>query len=185
MLRCGDGCWDSDGVWRGEDGDEGRHTCRDKSNKILPLNSSQQCGGLECKQGEVTVCLDRAVECDLHPNCEGGEDEENCDEAYRAKKLVSDSALYRCDSPHHNPGTSTATVQILATRCDGREECYQGLDELYCDIASHWSVKVAAGQTGETSWGWSGHSSDLGYRKIECTGGFSLLLLQRAVGLQP
>lgn len=39
---------------------------------------------------------------------------------------------FRCQSPHHNEESNTTTVWILAVPCDGREECYKGVDEEGC-----------------------------------------------------
>ena len=38
----------------------------------------------------------------------------------------------RCQSPHHNKDSKTAIVWILAVPCDGRRECYDGVDEDGC-----------------------------------------------------
>ena len=62
-----------------------------------------------------------------HPQCSDGEDEIGCFD-------ISSSADYVCQSPHHNDGSRTPTINILAVRCDGISECWQGADEKGCNM---------------------------------------------------
>jgi hypothetical protein len=82
------------------------------------------------KEG-LAVCLDPVLRCDMHPQCDKGEDEENCYVEYRRRGYLDSSATMKCKSPHHNSGNTTVT--IWAAPCDGREECFQGRDERGCD----------------------------------------------------
>ena len=79
-------------------------------------------------------CLSELSMCDTHPQCQSGEDELNCEEEYRKKGYFTDTAMFKCQSPHHNDGSSAATVYIWATRCDGNSECWMGLDESDCQV---------------------------------------------------
>ena len=69
-----------------------------------------------------------------HPECADGEDEIGCFEQYIERGFVSSSADYVCQSPYHNDGSKTPRVNILAVRCDGVSECWQGADEEGCNI---------------------------------------------------
>ena len=86
------------------------------------------------------------------------EDEEDCLEEYKLKGLVKESASFECTSPDHNkisPAIHVDTcitnpvnhykceynvtvipegvvVNIQATRCDGKIECWNGEDEDRC-----------------------------------------------------
>ena len=51
--------------------------------------------------------------------------------------------MYRCQSPHHN-NDNPPVVQIQAVRCDGRVECYQGLDEEGCQADSDLTNETVA-----------------------------------------
>ena len=125
--------------------DEGRHRCsgdrsgqcayrdgdcEDSSDTYVPSNSSD-CA-VRCEVKNVTKCLTSGTRCDLHPSCDGGEDEEDCEALYRQRGLISESALYSCQSPHYNDGGHTSNVSILSTRCNNVPECYLGEDELNC-----------------------------------------------------
>ena len=70
-----------------------------------------------------------------HPNCTNGEDEVDCFDEYIAKKFVSRSADFICQSPYHNDGQNTTpTIHIIATACDGFHECWNGVDEKGCNL---------------------------------------------------
>ena len=81
------------------------------------------------------------------------EDEEGCLDEYKRKGLVARSANFVCPSPLHNSNSSAVSsivydgevwkknvtvigngvrVEILATKCDGRVECFNGYDEENC-----------------------------------------------------
>ena len=73
----------------------------------------------------------------MHPNphCADGEDEIGCFEQYIDRGFVPETADFACQSPFHNDGENkTATVTILAVRCDGISECWKGLDEEGCNL---------------------------------------------------
>ena len=78
------------------------------------------------------VCLHPTLRCDQHPQCDGGEDEEGCEEEYRRRGYLPPTANFECSSPHHNE-QNPPRVKIWATRCDLVPECYGGVDE-DCDI---------------------------------------------------
>ena len=87
------------------------------------------------------------------------EDEEGCLEEYKKKGLVPRSANFECLSPFHNPDSppilSTITndgehyipnvtviahgtiVHILATKCNGVKECWNGIDEDNCGFDTY------------------------------------------------
>ena len=52
--------------------------CKDRSN--IPGNSSD-CT-VNCQKDGLSVCLDPALQCDMHPQCDGGEDEKDCSDTY-------------------------------------------------------------------------------------------------------
>ena len=75
--------------------------------------------------------------CNLHPACDEGEDELNCEEEYKRKRLIPKEAIYPCQSPHYNEASvaankSNAIVRIHAVPCDGKEECWGEADEKWC-----------------------------------------------------
>ena len=69
-----------------------------------------------------------------HPQCSDGEDEIGCFDQYVKRGYISSSADYVCQSPYHNDGSRTPTINILAVRCDGISECWQGADEEGCNM---------------------------------------------------
>ena len=90
----------------------------------------------------VETCLKSIARCNLHAQCdpvEGSddttaEDELNCDETYRKKRLIPKEATYRCQSPIHNEEsvknkTSLGVVWIRAALNDGHPECWKREDE--------------------------------------------------------
>jgi hypothetical protein len=86
----------------------------------------------------------------MNPACDGGEDEEDCQEKYKEKGLLPQSATFPCQSPHHNEDTvsqniSTAIVWILAKVCDGIPECWKDLDEADDSIANYFPGKYETG----------------------------------------
>jgi hypothetical protein len=96
---------------------------------------------LQCMKEGLAVCLDPVLRCDMHPQCDGGEDEKECEAEYRRRGYLESSATMKCESPHHNSKSGTLIVTIWATPCDGREECFQGWDERGCDTG--WIAYVA------------------------------------------
>ena len=80
-------------------------------------------------------CLVGLLSCDLHPNCDSGEDEKNCKFVYRRKGLTKPSGTRTCHHKHYGPNNTInkPEVEILALSCDGGEpECYGDVDEM-CD----------------------------------------------------
>ena len=84
-----------------------------------------------------------------HPDClyenEDGEmvaeDEEGCMEEYKRKGLVTRSANFKCQSPIHNCNSPAISriglkygikIDILGTRCNGLDECWNSIDEDNC-----------------------------------------------------
>jgi hypothetical protein len=103
-----------------------------------------------CKVGGQEVCLHPDTICDLHPACDGGEDEEDCQEEYTEKGFFHPSATFPCQSPHHNEDTvsqniSTAIVWILATVSDGIPECWKEVDEADDSIGNYFLGKFETG----------------------------------------
>ena len=89
----------------------------------------------------VKTCFKEMARCNLHAQCdpvEGSdtaEDELNCDDEYRTKRLIPKQATYRCQSQHHNDDsvknkTSLGVVWIRAALNDGKSECWKGEDEI-------------------------------------------------------
>ena len=74
------------------------------------------------------MCLHPDLECDGHPQCPEGEDEdlERCLEKYIENKVVSKYATTVCSSAAY------PVMQTLATICDGVPECLRGSDEANC-----------------------------------------------------
>ena len=91
----------------------------------------------------VQTCFKNINRCNLHPQCDPvkgsgedktAEDELDCNEEYRRKKLFTRHATFRCQSPHHNEASvkanlSTRVVWIKAVPQDGIPECWKGQDE--------------------------------------------------------
>ena len=77
----------------------------------------------------------------LHPQCDPvdesntAEDELDCDNEYRKKRLIPRQATYRCQSPYYNQDSmreniSTGVVWIRAALNDGNPECWKEEDEI-------------------------------------------------------
>ena len=91
----------------------------------------------------VRICFKNINRCNLHPQCDPvkgsgddktSEDELDCDDEYRRKKLISRQATFRCQSPHHNEDSvkanlSRGVVWIKAVPQDGVKECWKDEDE--------------------------------------------------------
>ena len=115
-------CW-----WTNPDG-TGK-ICRDQSNNIThPLkgNMCQNDTHFQCKnmKGEES-CLPLTLMCDMHPQCIDGLDEQDCEDQYKKRGFIEETASYRCQSRHHNNMTGTPTVWIWSTKCDLITECFQ------------------------------------------------------------
>ena len=111
------------------------------SRKIFqdPHNCQSSCNssGLDCtactnknyfkctKSGQ---CVHPELECDGHPQCTFGEDEEltRCHKKYIENKIVERYASYRCKSIFYED------MDIYATPCNKIRECFDGSDEVNC-----------------------------------------------------
>ena len=71
-----------------------------------------------------------------HPKCVNGEDEDDCLDLYIERGFVSPSADYVCQSPYHNDGSPSPTVNIVSVSCDGITECWKGADEEGCNLST-------------------------------------------------
>ena len=102
----------------------------------------------------VETCFKETARCNLHAECdpiEGSktaEDELDCDEEYRRKKLIPKQATYRCQSPHHNDDSvknnnSLGVVFIRAALNDGTPECWEEEDEI--ERSTFWEAYVIPG----------------------------------------
>ena len=74
------------------------------------------------------TCLHPLLECDGHPQCPGGEDEDldKCQDKYRKKQVIEPFASYRCTSKLYE------NLEIYATPCNDKTECADGSDEAGC-----------------------------------------------------
>ena len=72
-------------------------------------------------------CIPPNLRCDLSPNCPHGEDEDDCLQKYREKKLIPAEATFQCPHIYH------PNVTTLAVRCDGVTECDNVEDEENCN----------------------------------------------------
>ena len=96
------------------------------------MNEQCQKGFIPCPGTD--ACIPLETKCDLHPNCPDGSDEKGCFDEYKRRNLIAKSSNFECESPHFNKDTKV-TIKILATKCDGQFECYQGKDEEGCSIS--------------------------------------------------
>ena len=89
----------------------------------------------------VETCFKNSQRCNLFAQCDPAEDSDtaedelNCDDEYREKRLIPKQATYRCQSPHHNDDSvknnkSFGVVWIRAALNDGKLECWKGEDEI-------------------------------------------------------
>ena len=77
-------------------------------------------------------CLHPDLECDGHPQCLGGEDEDLdiCYAKYVEKGIIQPYATSRCRSPLYD------NMEIFSIPCDGVKECSDGSDEdeSFCNL---------------------------------------------------
>ena len=97
------------------------------------------------------MCFKNSALCDQHPNCDPeketeviAQDEVNCLEEYKKKRLTPKDATHQCQSVHHNEASvaakiSLGIVMIEAVPCDGKPTCWKkpdqtlAPDERFCD----------------------------------------------------
>ena len=95
----------------------------------------------------VKTCFKKINQCNLYAQCdpvEGSdtaEDELDCEQEYKKKRLVPEKATFCCQSPHHNDNSvranrSIGVVWILAVPLDFYLECWRGEDEQLGGAAS-------------------------------------------------
>ena len=116
----------------------GRDTCEDNSDKISPVmdgtcDKDQFMCMKTINSTKTMSCLDPALRCDQHPQCDAGEDEDDCSEEYKEKGYISEQDTFKCQSKQHNDASQTATVWTWASPCDNVVECWNGEDENNCD----------------------------------------------------
>ena len=112
-------------------------TCRDGSHDILLLPKNGSCPStyFSCLREKKEYCLSKHLHCDLHPQCDNGEDEKDCKHVYKIKRLTKISGTMSCHHIHYGPNNTInkPEVEILALACDGGQpECAGGVDEM-CD----------------------------------------------------
>ena len=85
----------------------------------------------------VSRCYHETNWCNLHPDCDNAEDEDEtkCAESEKYKEEFKKEATFRCQSLHHNEDTvkanlSRGVVWIKAVPQDGIPECWNNEDEL-------------------------------------------------------
>ena len=94
------------------------------------------------------VCLDKRLICDLHPQCQGGEDElrEECNEVYLEKKILTKDQTFTCPNPYHTitmaDGRTEKIFTLRAIRCNADPECWGGEDEEGCNIVEDTAQNV-------------------------------------------
>ena len=132
--------------------------CSDGSDRVEPLPEIGHCGEkLKChrrqnltvrnSRGELVivgkkdeVCLDKKLICDLHPQCQGGEDEdrEECVQAYLDKGFFRQDETFICPYPFHEvtllDGKTKKLYTHRAIRCNAKPECWGGEDEKGCNV---------------------------------------------------
>ena len=89
----------------------------------------------QCQVDGLDVCMHPETICDLHPTCDGGKDELDCEESYKEKRYFDGTKTFRCTSPMYSGSgkdKDKGKVTILATPCDGRSECWEDADESAC-----------------------------------------------------
>ena len=86
----------------------------------------------------VRMCYHETNWCNLHPDCDDAEDEDEmkCGEKYKEK--FKKGAMFPCQSRLHNDDTvkaklSRGVVRIKAVAQDGTPECWNNEDELPTD----------------------------------------------------
>ena len=122
-------------------------SCEDKSDRFRPAIEENPCSTskeFQCFKNGNLMYLDINLKCDMHPQCDNGQDELNCKETYKNRGFISASASYKFESIHHNKNSTTPSVMIWATPCDGIVECFEDWDEWYCDI--DWIMYTAIGK---------------------------------------
>ena len=95
----------------------------------------------ECQETDI-ICIEKnsTSRCDLHPQCEHGEDEIKCEEEYLKRGIFNPTQTFVCDFPSHtisNSSNSSSNWTIYthrAIRCDGDATCPRGEDEKNCQI---------------------------------------------------
>ena len=87
------------------------------------------------------TCFKQSQRCNLYAQCDPAEgsdtaeDELDCEDEYRKKRLIPKQATHRCQSPHHNDDSVRnnkvlGVVWIRAALNDGNSECWKGEDEI-------------------------------------------------------
>ena len=114
-----------------------RKTCRDGSHDISAMSKNGSCPSTYflCQVDGKESCISHHLLCDMHPQCDCGEDEKDCKDVYKAKRLTKPSGTRICHHVHYGPNNviNKPEVEIYALSCDGGEpECAGGVDEM-CD----------------------------------------------------
>ena len=95
----------------------------------------------------IETCYKQSQRCNLFAQCDPAEDSDtaedelDCDDEYKKKRLIPKQATYRCQSPHHNDDSvrnnrSVGVVWIRAAINDDKSECWKGEDEI--ERSSFW-----------------------------------------------
>ena len=89
----------------------------------------------DCGDEETDICVEESStsRCNLHPQCEDGEDEMDCEEEYIRKGIFRPTETFECNFPSYTFANWTIKTH-RAIRCDGKATCPNGEDEKDCKI---------------------------------------------------
>ena len=89
----------------------------------------------DCWEETDIICIEKnsTSRCNLHPQCDQGEDEMKCEAEYLRKGIFQPTETFKCDFPSYTFGNWTIKTH-RGIRCDGKATCPNGEDEKDCKI---------------------------------------------------